>query len=171
MGGRRGAFFRLFGGNWGCPVPAGHGPLRAGARLFGRGCSAWPGDLPQRIAPAGGIVAAGLGHVEEAALESDDGDGGVGEAGQVAGEVPAADAQAVFVAGEVADVAQSVLDCPMAAVEGGQFLRAGPLRPRGGKAEDGLDGGFPGADDLPLAHDAEDLAVSRQGGQFVREAV
>lgn len=116
-------------------------------------------------------MAAGLGHVEEAALESDAGDGDVGEAGQVAGEAPAADAQAVFVLGDVADVAQSVLDFPMAAVESGQFLRPVPLQPQGGKAEDGLDGGFPGTDDLPLAHDAEDLAAFRQGGHFVREAV
>ena len=50
---------------------------------------------------------------------------------------------------------------------------SGPARsgPGEDKAEDGLDGGFPGADDLPLAPDAEGLAASRQGGQFVREAV
>lgn len=47
--------------------------------------------------------------------------------------------------------------------EGGQFLWAGPLRPQGGKAEDGLDGGFPDANDLPLAHDADGLAATRQG--------
>ena len=80
--------------------------------------------------------------------------------------MPAADEQVVFIIGDVADVVQSVLDFPMATVDGEQFLRAGPLRSRGGKAEDGLGGGFPGADDLPLAHDAEGLASPRQGGQF-----
>ena len=128
-GGRSGAFFRLFGSNWGCPAPAGRGPLRAGARLFVRGCSARPGDLPQCIALLGGVVAYGLGHVGEATLESDDGDGGVGEAGQVVGKASAADAQAVFIAGDVADVVRSVFDFPVAVVEGEQFLRAGPLQP------------------------------------------
>lgn len=36
-----------------------------------------------------------------------------------------------------------------------------------GEAEDGLDGGFPDADDTPFAHDAEGPAVFRQGGRFV----
>ena len=42
-------------------MPVGHGPLRAGTGLFGWGCTARPGGLPQRIAPPGGAVAAGGG--------------------------------------------------------------------------------------------------------------
>ena len=66
---------------------------------------------------------------------------------------------------------QSVLDVPMAVVEDGRFLRSGPLRPQRGKAEDGLDGDFPGADDVSLMHDAEGMVASRQGGQFVQVAI
>ena len=66
--GRREAFFRLFGSNGGVWHP------------LGAGRSARPTGLPQRIALPGGAVAVGLGHVGEAALESDDEDGGVGEA-------------------------------------------------------------------------------------------
>ena len=56
--GWREAFFRLFGSNWGYSVPVGRGPLRAGTSLFSRGCSAQPGDFPQRIPLPGGAMAA-----------------------------------------------------------------------------------------------------------------
>ena len=66
---------------------------------------------------------------------------------------------------------QAVFDFPVAAVEGEQFGRAGLLRSEGCETEDSLHGGFPGADDVPLAGDAEGLAASRQGGQFIRGTI
>ena len=101
FGGVGRAFFRLFGSNWGRPAPVGRRPLRAGIRLFVRGRSAWPGNLPQRIALPGGAVAAVLEHAGKAAFETDDGNDALGEAcHQVAGETSAADARVVFVAGD-----------------------------------------------------------------------
>ena len=66
---------------------------------------------------------------------------------------------------------EAVLDFPVVAVEGEEFRRAGPLRPQGRDAEDGLRLGPPGAHDMPFARDAEGLASARQGGQFVGGAV
>ena len=115
-----------------------------GASAPGRGSD----HLAQGLALPGGVVAVGLGQVAEAPVEPDDGDGGVGQAGQVAGQAPALGAASVFVVGEVADVVEAVLDLPVAAVEGEELRRAGPLRPQGRDAEDGVRRGPPGADDV-----------------------
>ena len=57
----------------------------------------------------------------KAVAQADDGNGGVGQAGEVAGQFTATDAGTVPVAGEVADVVQAVLDLPMTTVEGKHF--------------------------------------------------
>lgn len=90
------------------------------------GALAGPDDLPQHFALPGGVVPVGLRDVGEAAFEADDGDGGVGEAGQVAGEASGADTQVVLVVGHVAEVMEAVLDLPVAAVQRGQFCRPAP---------------------------------------------
>ena len=51
----------------------------------------------------------------------------------------------------------AVFDLPVAAVQGEQFRRAGPLRPQGRDAEGGLRRGPPDAHDMPFAHDTERL--------------
>lgn len=91
------------------------------------------GDLPQRIALSGSVVAVVLGHAGEAAFEMNDGEGGVGGFGQIAGEASAAEVQAVLVVGGVADMVQSVLDFPTVAVEAGSSskpARSGPREAR-----------------------------------------
>ena len=86
------------------------------ARLCSRG---WPRVGREAAhAAAGGVVAARLGLVLAVPAHADDENGGVGETGEVAGQLAGADAAAVLVEGEVADVMDAVLDLPMSSVEG-----------------------------------------------------
>lgn len=128
-----GCFFKTSGrhspvfgrlGNW--LALLGHGISRACARFWPPARSAWPDDFGQHLALPGGVVSVGLGHVREASLEADGGDGSVGEASQIAGEAFTADAQAVLVVGDVTHMVLEVVDLPMAAVERGQCGQTGP---------------------------------------------
>ena len=87
-------------------------------------------DVAQGVGLFGGVVAVSLGLVLEASAHAHDGYGGVGEAGEVALlQLAFADAGAVLVEGEVADVVDAVLDlkCPRlrASVSDGPARRAG----------------------------------------------
>ena len=53
------------------------------------------------VAGMGGVVPVGLGLVAELAAHPDDGDGGIGQAGEVAGQLAGADAAAVLVVGDL----------------------------------------------------------------------
>ena len=81
----------------------------------------------QGFALVGGVVAVGLRLVAESAAQLDDGDSGVGEAGEIARQLAVAHSGAVLVVGEVADVVDTVLDFPVAAIERENFGRSGPL--------------------------------------------
>ena len=70
-------------------------------------------DRVESILRAGGIVAVGLGQVAEAALAAHDGDGRVGQAGEIVGQVAHVRPAAVFIVGEVAHVVQTVFDVPV----------------------------------------------------------
>ncbi|MCY4213909.1 MAG: hypothetical protein OXF68_09820, partial [Gammaproteobacteria bacterium] len=70
-------------------------------------------------------VAVGLGLPVEASAQVHDGDGGVGQAGEVPGQPSAADPGAVLVAGDVADAVEVRFDLPVAAVEGERLGGAG----------------------------------------------
>ena len=60
-------------------------------------------DVAQRVGLPSGVVAVRLWLVVEASAPAHDGDGGVGEAGEVARQLAFSDAGAVLVEGEVAD--------------------------------------------------------------------
>ena len=62
-------------------------------RLSGGGVE----DFAQGLALSCGVVPMGLGLVSAAAAQADDGDGGVGQAGEVTGELTGTHAAAVFV--------------------------------------------------------------------------
>ena len=90
-------------------------------------------DRAEGLLGAGGIVAVGLEQVAEAAVGTHDGEGHVGQAGEIARQVAHVDAAAVFVAGEVAHVVEAVLDVPMVVHQGQQLLgpaRSGPREVR-----------------------------------------
>lgn len=98
VSGAGGAFFRVLAEGSG--TASGGSAVASGRRLSeSRG-----EDVAQRVGLGGGIVPVRLRLVLEASAHADDGDGGVGEAGEVAGQPAGADAGAVLVEGEVADV-------------------------------------------------------------------
>ena len=75
---------------------------------------------------SGGKVPVRLGHELEGTA-THDGDGGVGEGGEIAWEVAGPRPAAIFVVGEVAHVVEPVLDLPVLASEGEQLLGFGLL--------------------------------------------
>ena len=117
-------------------------------------------DRVERILRTGGIVAVGLGHVAEAALAAHDGDGRVGQAGEIARQVVHPSPAAVFVVGEVAHVVQAVLDVSVVAHQGEQLLGAGALGAERGEAPGHFDAARGGFEDLALAFDAHRLAAT-----------
>ena len=143
--------------------PVARGAQRAGWGLRER-CGLFGGvdDLAQGVSLSGGVVAVRLGLVAEPAAHADDGDGGVGQAGEVAGQAPGAHARAVLVVGDIANVVPAVLDLPVPAVEGEDFGGAGAGGRERGEAVDGLDAGAPGLQDGAPAQDAERLPAPRQ---------
>ena len=82
-------------------------------------------DLARGVGLFGGAAAVRLGLVAELPAHSDDGDGGVGQGGEVAGHSADAYARAILVLGDVADVVDAVLDLPVAAVQCEDLGRAG----------------------------------------------
>ena len=111
-----------------------------------------------------GIVAMGLGQVTEPALITDDGDGGIGHGGEIAGQVADMSAAAVFVPGEVADVMESILDFPVTTDQSHQALGVGLCGGQRGQAVSHLAAGGAGLDVGALALDAEGLAAMGQVG-------
>ena len=67
-------------------------------------------DLAHSVVGTPGVVPMGLGGVLEAPLEAHDGDGEVGQAGEVARQVAGSHPAAVFVVGHVAHVVNSIFD-------------------------------------------------------------
>ena len=116
---------------------------------------------PARGRRSGGGPGAG----RRIAAQAHDGDGGVGQAGEVAGQPSAADPGAVIVVGGVADVVEARFDLPVAAVDGEHFGGAGPFGRQRGEAVRGLPARPAGLDDGAASDDAERLAASRQGGR------
>ena len=79
-------------------------------------CSGRDQDCVEGILRAGGIggiVAVGLGQVAEASVASHDGDGHVGQAGEIARQMAHVRPATVFVVGEVAHIVEPVLDVPV----------------------------------------------------------
>ena len=95
-------------------------------RRFGAG-SGGADHLPQGFALAGGVVPLGLWLMLEPPAHSDDGDGGVGQAGQVARQSAVAHPGPLLVPGSVADIVEPVLDFPVAPGQG-EYFRTPPDR-------------------------------------------
>ena len=110
------------------------------------------------------IVAMGLGQVREPALTADDGDGGIGHGGEVAGQVADMSAAAVFVPGEVADVMESILDFPVSSDQSHQALGVGLCGGQRGQAVSDFGAGGAGLQTGALALDAEGLTAIGQVG-------
>lgn len=123
-------------------------------------------DVPQGLALPGGVVPVCLGLVSEAPAQAHEGDGGVGQAGEVAGQPAGAHPAAVFIEGHVAHVVQAVFNFPVAAVQGQHFGGAGACGAEGGQAIGSLHGVFAGALHGALAGDAEGLAAPGQVGEL-----
>ena len=109
-------------------------------------------------------MAVGLRQVLELGLAAHDRDGGVGQAGEIAGQVADIDAAAVFVVGEVADIVQAVLDVPVVADQGRELLGTGPVGSQRGECVGQFGAGGPGLEDMPLAFDADRLLASVEAG-------
>ena len=72
-------------------------------------CGGRDHDRVEGLLGAGGIVAVGLGQVAEAAVAAHDGDGHVGQAGEIARQMTHIGPAAIFVIGEVAHIVEPVL--------------------------------------------------------------
>ena len=72
-----------------------------------------------------GVVPVGLGDGIEAPLEANDGDGEVGEAGEIARQVAGSHPATVFVVGDVAHVVESIFDAPVPAHQSEDDLGGG----------------------------------------------
>ena len=70
------------------------------------------GNLAQRVGLSRGVVAVCLRLMQEPPAHTDDGDGGIGQAGKVARQATGAHARAVLVTGDIAHVVNVVLDLP-----------------------------------------------------------
>ena len=121
---------------------------------------------PNRF-PARRRVAVGLGQIAEAALAAHDGDGRVGQAGEIARQVADVRPAAVFVAGEVAHVVQAVFDVPVIADQSEQFLGPGAVGTERGQVASHFDAAGAGFEDLALAFDAHRLATTIEVGATV----
>ena len=124
-------------------------------------------DFPEGVALPCGVVPLRLRLVLEPPAQADDGDGGVGQAGQVAGQFAAAHPGAVLVPGPVAGVMEPVFDLPVPPVQGEDFRGAGAFGAERGEAVHGFFGGGVFLQDGAAAADAERLPSSRQGGEVV----
>ena len=100
-------------------------------RVRGRvGLSDYGGLMSWRTASWGlpGVVPVGLGDGIEAPLEANDGDGEVGEAGEIARQVAGSHPATVFVVGDVAHVVESIFDAPVPAHQSEDDLARWPGR-------------------------------------------
>ncbi len=144
--------------------PPGFGLERPSAPILGDGRGQ---DRVEGLLGAGGVVSVGLGQVAEAPVAAHDGDGHVGQAGEIAREVAHVGPAAVFAIGEVAHIVDPVLDVPVAAHQGEQFLGPGALCAKRGEAVDHFDAAFAGFEDFTPAFDARRLAASMEVGVAV----
>lgn len=85
-------------------------------------------DGVEGVLRPGGVVSVGLRQVAEAILAADDGDGGVGLAGEVAWHVARMGAAAVFVVGENANIVQTIFHVPVVPDQLQKFLWPGATR-------------------------------------------
>lgn len=88
----------------------------------------------------------------------DQADGEASQSGDVLRAEAGADGAAVLIEVPIDDPMATVLDAPVAAVEGEHALGVGGLGRMAGDAVDALDGGFAGALVDDMARDAEGLA-------------
>ena len=124
-------------------------------------------DRVEGLLRPGGIVPVGLGQITEASVAAHDGDGRVGQAGEISGQVTHVGPASVFVVGEVAHVVQAVLDMPVVAHQFEQLLGSGALCAERGEAPGHLDAALAGLEDLAFALDAHGLASPVEVGVAV----
>ena len=106
----------------------------------------------------------GLGEVVESALQAHDGDGDVGQAGEVARQVSGVHPAPVLVVGDVTHVVDSVLYAPVPSDQGKDSFGAGVLEGQRGQSMDGLMVHDAGLSVPSLALDAErDPAMGELG--------
>ena len=90
------------------------GAARPVAVVMSAGVRRWRvEDRVEGILRTGGVVAVGLGQVAKRALAAHDGDGRVGQAGEIARQVAHVRPATVFIVGEVAHVVHPVFDVPV----------------------------------------------------------
>ena len=105
--------------------------------------------------------------VAEAAVAAHDGDGRVAQAGEIARHVAHVCPTTIFVVGEVAHIVQAVLDVPVSADHGQEFLGPGALGAERGQTVGNFDAAFAGLEDLAFAVDAQRLAATVEVGVAV----
>jgi len=116
----------------------------------------------QSLALRGGIVPVRLRLVGEPALEADDRDGRVRQAGRIARQAALADTTAVLVIAEVAHIMDPVPDFPVPAAPRQHLTRPGHVRTERSDAVYRFRRGLAGLEHGSFAHDAKGLAVARQ---------
>ena len=94
--------------------------------------------MAHRLVWAPGMVSVGLGEVVEAPFETHDGNGEVGQAGEISRPVAGMNAATVLVIGDVAHVMETIFDAPMPSHELEHAFGAGLLQGQGGQPMDGL---------------------------------
>ena len=87
--------------------PAGE---RGGERSRRSSACRWFEELSHGVLGSSCVVAVSLGEVVESPLDAHDGDGEIGQAGEVARQVTGAHPATVFVVGDVAHVMEAILD-------------------------------------------------------------
>ena len=128
-------------------------PARLGALL-----GLWNGV--DRVLRPGRVVAIGRGHVLKPALEANDGDCRVAQAGEVARRVAHMRPAAVLVVCPVANVVNAVLNVPVLADDAEQHAGIGPVPVGRGQAVSGVFGYFPGFDAFDRSADPDGLLSS-----------
>ena len=113
-------------------------------------------DGGQRAARLMGEGAQGAGDIGEA-KQAGQGDGEVAQSSHHGRPVADADARAVLIEGDIPYVVGAVLDPPLAAVEGEQFVGISLGRCQAGDGKDGLVASLAGLQFRDLALDAADL--------------
>ena len=121
-------------------------------------------ELSHGVLGASCVVPVGLREVVESPLDAHDGDGEVGQAGEVARKVTGAHPAPVFVVGDVAHVMESILDAPVSSHEFRDGLGGGLVEGKRGQPMDGLVLEFAGFADPAFALDAKgDLPMGQRG--------
>ena len=116
----------------------------------------------QSLVLRGGIVPVRLRLVAEPALEADDRDGRVRQAGKIARQTALADTTAVLVVAEVAHIMDPVLDFPVPTAPRQHLTRPGHVRTQGSDTVYCFRRGLASLEHGSFAHDAEGLGAARQ---------